>query len=135
MPQPLPVEEQDHWLTEHIPHRILATVGGLPMSAPWSQAANAGAQVSSQLARRVNGFCMWEGRLTAMRWLIGFVGISGTGCYFDAATGKHIAVVGRPKPFRFDVFSSMFDGGDLFPDKGPDAEKLALVWKGCTQAT
>lgn len=105
------------------------------MQEPWSLAANTNAVVRSELARRVNGFCLHEGRLTAMRWLICFVRISGNGCYFDGGTGKHVAVVGRPRPHDFDVFADMFGGGEPFPDKGGDAEKLALVWKGCAQAT
>lgn len=98
------------------------------MRAPWSLAANARAEVRSELARRVAGFCLHEGQLTAMRWLITFVRISGTKCCFDSATRKHVAVVGQPAIKPFDVFSNMFDGGRSFPDKGQDAEKLALVW-------
>jgi hypothetical protein len=61
-----------------------------------------------------------------MRWLIFFVGIMEKG-------GKAIETIYTTK--ATDVWIGRFDHGQMFDPKSSDAAKLALVYKGCTQAT
>src|ERR1043166_6843010 len=76
-PQLLTPEEQDRWLTEHIPHRVLAVLPGLILPAPWSSFEPPAMQGSPAGIRAVQ-FSIWEGRLTAMRWLIMLIGVGRT---------------------------------------------------------
>ena len=67
---------------------------------------------------------IWEGRLTATRWLIDFLGVS---CNKH---GERVRPSGKPHDWRIDKMA-----GSLFPLNGADAQKLADVWLGCTKAT
>lgn len=67
---------------------------------------------------------IWEGRLTATRWLIEFVGIK---------QDKN----GNPapkRPSRSDVLLADL-GGALLAHDTPQGKFLADVWKGCSQAS
>jgi hypothetical protein len=125
VPSLLPADEQQQWLRDHIPHRIRAVLPGIPIQNPWL--------IQWQLAIRAEPHGMhclqnaiWEGRLTAMRWLIMFVGIS-------EYKGK--AVSYSLKHPKTDVRIDRIDNGVLFDHNLPNALKLALLWKGCSQAT
>jgi hypothetical protein len=66
-----------------------------------------------------------EGRKAAMRWLIEFVGV---------AKNKE----GRPDKPNYkakDVWIEHVNSGILFKPEDPNAQKLADVWQGCSQAT
>lgn len=85
------------------------------------------ARITSQadsVALHCTDNAVWEGRLTATRWLIDFVGIS---C---SAHGKP----GRPTKHLHDWRVDKL-GTPLFPLGSADAQKLADVWLGCTKAT
>lgn len=70
------------------------------------------------------GNAVWEGRLTATRWLIDFVGVS---C---DKNGQPSRPVQKPHDWRIDKM-----GGPLFPLTDVNSQKLADVWLGCTKAT
>ena len=126
-------EVQHRWLIEHLPHRIRGILVGIPMRAPWilPPVPIAGMDSHQVISLWCLGNSNWEGRLTAMRWLIMFLGISGN------ASTQTKGVPARPelRPNGHDARIDMLDGGVLFPLQGNDAETLALVWKGCTKAT
>lgn len=124
------------WYVQHIPHRIRAAIAGTEMLVVKLQArfgkdkvrtAGYEARIATQ-ADSVALLCIdnavWEGRLTATRWLIDFLGIS---------SNKH-GTAGRPgqklHDWRIDKL-----GVPLFPLTGTDAQKLADIWLGCTKAT
>ena len=62
--------------------------------------------------------------MTALRWLIMFVGIkqNEAGCAVEATI----------KP-PFDMRIDGLDGGILLTPSNSDADKLAKVWRGCSQ--
>ena len=68
---------------------------------------------------------VWEGRLTATRWLIDFVGV----CCRNGKPDRPCVV--KPDDWRIDKMVA----DSLFPLNGADAQKLADVWLGCTKAT
>ena len=68
---------------------------------------------------------IWEGRLTATRWLIDFLGVSRN------IHGEPVRPSVKPHDWRIDKMVAE----SLFPLKGADAQKLADVWLGCTKAT
>jgi len=70
--------------------------------------------------------CVNEGRHSAIRWLIFFVGIM-------ERDGQAIETIYTTK--ATDVWIGRFDHGQMLDPKCSDAAKLALVYKGCTQAT
>lgn len=118
-------QQQEKWLVDHIPHRIRATLYGIPMHPPWDLPPIHVAP-NERLSLRCIANGAWEGRMTALRWLIMFVGIKqdGSGCACEAALGP-------ASDMRIDGIL----GGVLFPPSHPDADKLAKVWRGCSQAT
>jgi len=68
---------------------------------------------------------IWEGRLSATRWLIEFVGIQDKNGNPAACTEKR----------NGDVRIDAFNGGCLLDPSTANARCLADVWKGCTQAS
>jgi hypothetical protein len=70
---------------------------------------------------------IWEGRLAATRWLIEFVGVKRN------QTGQ--SVVCKKKPGAKDVRIADLDGGRLFDLSDPNAQLLADVWRGWSQAS
>lgn len=120
--------DQKQWLIDHIPYRVRAVLPGIGMIAPWQVNAEP-ADKADLITRRCRGDAIWEGRLTSMRWLIMFVGISAKGDKWEPVRPR---IHDRDK----DVFITRIDGGQtqLFPP-GDDARRLAKVWAGCSKAT
>jgi len=69
--------------------------------------------------------CTYEGRMTAMRWLILFVGLKG-----DKKCRPVVEELTRDTDMRIDRL-----GGTLFSVGRAEACTLAKVWVGCSQAT
>ncbi|HEY5991426.1 MAG TPA: hypothetical protein VIU10_02510 [Candidatus Udaeobacter sp.] len=117
--------EQNEWLAEHIPHRFRACIACLPFQEEcMPQSADEGTrQIIRDLLVRTAAF---EGRLVAMRWLIEFVGVGERN-----KAGK----VCRPRRKPNDVSIEMIEGGKEIDLDSNDAEILANVRKGCTQAS
>jgi len=120
-------QEQREWLLGHIPYRIRAVLPGIPMKAPWL------VQVEPTIMqpRPFPNHCVWaalhEGRLAAMRWLIEFVGIK-------EKEGHAVNSKSR-SPRVTDAYIDAFPGGILFTPSRVDAQILASLWKGCSQAS
>ena len=123
--------EQSEWIGKHLPHRVRAAIARLPM-----ENSLLGVCASIDPERRtdrdeVYWRCatdsIWEGRLAATRWLIEFVGVKRN------ENGK--AAVSKKKPGAKDVRIDDLDGGRLFDLSDPNAQLLADVWKGCSQAS
>ena len=124
------------WFVQHIPHRIRATLAGTEMLVQKLQqkfgkqnvrTAGVHANVTCQadsVALLCSTNAIWEGRLTATRWLIDFIGIS---C---DRNGQPARPVQKPHDWRIDKL-----GGNYFPLTDANAQKLADVWLGCTKAT
>jgi hypothetical protein len=122
---PLSELEQRHkWLVDHIPYRIRAVLTGLPIDPPWHVPLVAQWMQAERLANDCAWAAVHEGRLSAMRWLIEFIGIK---------ESKGRAVPSKNER-RTDTFIDSFPGGILHPLDGADAKKLADLWKGCSQA-
>jgi hypothetical protein len=106
---------------------------GIRMRAPWTLASVSLGR--SNVQQHLALWCLlnsnWEGRLTAMRWLIMFLGISGNASTQTQGVPKWTELHKDGKDSRID----MFDGGELFPIPSRDADALALIWKGCSKAT
>lgn len=124
------------WFVQHIPHRVRSALAGTEMLALKLQerfgkenvrTAGIEPRIKCQ-ADSVALYCVdnavWEGRLTATRWLIDFVGVS------SGKNGKPSKPAQKPHDWRIDKM-----GAPLFPLSGTDAQKLADVWLGCTKAT
>src|SRR4051812_42861955 len=131
-----PADPYLDWYVQHIPHRVRSALAATEMLVSKLQdrhgkenvrTAGFEARITSQ-ADSVAVHCVdsavWEGRLTATRWLIDFVGIS---C---DRHGKPSRPGQRPHDWRIDKM-----GAVPFPLTGVDAQKLADVWLGCTKAT
>jgi hypothetical protein len=114
---------QDEWRKQHIPHRIRAGLIGIRhMKAPWDIPLRLPLNVTNRsIANSVN-----EGRHSAIRWLIFFVGIM---------TKSGLASPTKYTDETTDVWIERFDGGKLFDHTSADAAKLAEMYKGCTKAT
>jgi hypothetical protein len=124
------------WFDQHIPHRVRSALAGTEMLVVKLQERFGKANVrtagvearvettADKVALRCMGNSVWEGRLTATRWLIDFVGVS---------CDKH----GRPSRPRNYAHDWRIDkmGGAFFPLSDASAQKLADVWLGCTKAT
>jgi hypothetical protein len=115
---------QQEWLTQHIPHRLRAILARIPMPFPWDVPI-------APIGQRdeISRHCIWaaihEGRLTSIRWLIMFVGI-------QEKAGRAVEWrLSHKNDMRIDNLA----GGIILTAARPDALKLALVWKGCSQAT
>lgn len=125
--------EQKEWLETHIPHRVRAAIARLPMeNSILRVTATIDPQQPSELEKiywRCATDSIWEGRLAATRWLIEFVGIKQ-----DEAGNPTVC----KKSKRFggkDVRIDDFDGGKFISPSAPEAQLLASVWKGCSQAS
>src|SRR5437867_220410 len=121
--------EQSEWLTMHIPHRVRAAIARLNMEQSLLRVK---AIIEPQLRTdedkiywRCSTDSIWEGRLAATRWLIGFVGIKQ-----DNAGNPAVC-----KKVDKDVRIDDFDGGRLLGPSTPEGRLLAAVWKGCSQAS
>lgn len=117
---------QNQWLVQHIPHRIRAVLPGIPMRSPWFLNLS-GHMHLDPFSWRCVGNSMWEGRLTAIRWLILFVGIS--------ANRQLQPIVAEMKHPQFDVRIDRFTGGRLLSPTTPEGRTLAQVYAGCSKAT
>jgi hypothetical protein len=122
--------EQAEWLTKHVPHRVRAATARINMK---SSLLRAEAFIDPALRTdedRIYWRCatdsIWEGRLAATRWLIGFVGIQ------QDKNGNPVACPGRRKD---DVRIDDFAGGYLLDPATANGRYLADVWKGCTLAS
>lgn len=119
---PLGATERQKWLTKDIPHRVRAVLLGIRhMRGEWN--------LHFDFPNTVAGHCaedgVHEGRLSAMRWLIMFVGI-----------GVSTGTPSRANLHRdTDVRIDQIDPNALFPLNDSDAIKLAQVGLGCSQAT
>ncbi len=127
-PKLLDPTEQQQWLTEHIPCRIGATLPGLPMRHPWLTEAHRVLYSSqtSQFLRCCMDNAIAAGRLTAIRWLIMFVGISS-----DKNKRPLKALLRRQQT---DMRIDRIHGGKLYDITSNEATTLALVYVGCSQA-
>jgi hypothetical protein len=124
------------WFLQHIPHRVRSALAGTEVLVLKLQdrfgkenvrTAAFEARITSQ-ADSVALYCVdsavWEGRLTATRWLIDFVGVS------SDRNCKPSRPAQKPHDWRIDKM-----GASLFPLGDANAQKLADVWLGCTKAT
>ena len=117
--------EQRRWLVDHIPYRIRAVLTGLPIDPPWRIPLSSGGMQRDPLANACAWAAIHEGRLSAMRWLIGFIGIK-----MDRNGGPGASKRGRDT----DTFISDLPGGVRFDPNADGADTLATVWLGCSQA-
>jgi hypothetical protein len=124
--------EQERWLKEHIPHRIRAAAARLPMQNSLLRVTATidplRTTPESRLFWRFATDSIWQGRLVAMRWLIEFIGIK------ESAQSIPARCQHSPK-FPHDVFIVDLAGGAYFSLNTPDAQLLARVWGGCSQAS
>ena len=115
--------EQDKWLQDHIPHRVrvmLASTKELQKRRPSGQPT-----WPDQTVERCWTDAVWEGRLSALRWLCEFVGVQ------DDGTGK----AKRPRKWPSDTDIEDLPKGKCVDLPSPEATDLALVWKACTQGS
>ena len=137
-------KDQSKWREDHIPYRVRAALARTPLQENLLksefQSANAEAENRSErdpqkspecqpphakIRERCEGDAIWEGRLAAIRWLIEFVGI---------IADKNA----NPKESkgRYAHDTGINDlGGKVFNVSSPEANKLAKVWLGCSQAS
>jgi hypothetical protein len=119
----LPASEQNQWLKQHITHRIRAVLPGIRyMAAPW----DIHLPLLTDVRLRCLGNSVHEGRHSAMRWLIFFVGLMEQG---------GVAIPTKYRTDETDVWIERFEGGVLFDHTTPEAQELAQIYRGCTQAT
>ncbi|HEY1755230.1 MAG TPA: hypothetical protein VGG72_07520 [Bryobacteraceae bacterium] len=124
--------EQTRWLEIHIPNRIRAATARRPMENSLLQVT---ATIDPKLLTpqdrlfwRFATDSIWEGRLVTTRWLIEFVGIKGD------RTGLPVQCRRSPN-FPHDVYIDDLAGGVLFSPTATEAQLLAKVWSGCSQAS
>lgn len=129
------------WLSQHIPHRIRASLALSPLLGRVLDATGMYHELKTNAWRDCMATGAWEGRLASMRWLIEFVGIE-----FDEITrgpkdqqsirGRKLKARGKKSTAQFDVDIEDLPDGTYFPiEKKPDDAKfLAEIWKGCSQA-
>jgi hypothetical protein len=124
MVTPMNAADQEQWWAQHIPHRLRASLIGLPLQRELTKTIEdqrtRESIVFHWLSRSVS-----EGRFAAMRWLIEFVGVG------ERKKGKP----GPPSRRGNDVSINMIDGGKEIDLDSHEAEILADVWKGCSQAS
>lgn len=123
--------EQREWICRHIPHRVRAAIARLPMESSLLrvQASIDPPRLTDQdeIYWRCATNSIWAGRLAATRWLIEFIGIK------QGKNGK--AMRAKKQQGSQDVRIDNIDGGILFDVDGAEAQFLADVWKGCSQAS
>jgi hypothetical protein len=115
--------DQEQWRAQHIPHRLRACLTGLPLQHELTKTIEdekiQESTIIHCLSRTVS-----EGRMAAIRWLIEFIGVG------ERKKGKP----GRPNRRGNDVSINMIGGGKEIDLDSHEAEILADVWKGCSQA-
>lgn len=115
--------KQDRWLSEHVPHRIRASLSGLALQDELMP-ATAGDELRASIRARSLFNAAWEGRIAGIRWLIEFVGVVDRGGKPD-----------RPNRRGADVGITDIAGGVEFDLSVPEALVLSRVWRGCSQAS
>lgn len=127
VPTRLPPAQQADWLIHHIPHRVRAVLPRLKIAAPWALPS-----LFSFVPKKINriaNFCygsaIHEGRMSAIRWLVMFVGIT---------EFRGNAVPYRLRHSHQDMRIDRIDGGVLFDITCADALRLASAYKACSQA-
>jgi hypothetical protein len=120
---PISDSERAEWLTRHIPDRVRACLYGLPMKAPWRLPAVGVSYLSPEVGCLLVG--THEGRMTALRWLILFIGLKG-----EKSLRPAVEELTRETDMRIDRL-----GGAVFPVGRAEAQILARAWIGCSQAT
>ncbi|MEK6701393.1 MAG: hypothetical protein AABZ53_03955 [Planctomycetota bacterium] len=116
--------EEKQWLEEHIPHRIrvmLASTAELSACR-----TNGEPSFNDDVVERCWTDAVWEGRLSALRWLCEFVGVQ---------MGFKSGQAERPKAWPTDTNVRHLSGGVLLPLPSPEADLLAKAWKACTQGS
>lgn len=123
-------QEQNEWISRHIPHRVRAAIARLRMENSLlgvTALINPTPQTEEQeVYWRCATDSIWEGRLAATRWLIEFVGIS---------RGRRNGDPVRPNMVDKDVRIDHFEGGCMIDLSSENARILADLWKGCTLAS
>ncbi len=120
---PVSDAERQKWLTRDIPDRIRACLYELPMPAPWRLPLVSVSHFAPEIGCLLAG--THEGRMTAMRWLILFVGLKG-----DRKWRPVVEEIERDTDMRIDRL-----GGSLFPVGRAESHRLSKIWIGCSQAT
>lgn len=120
---PVSDEERQKWLIRDIPDRIRACLYQLPMRDPWKLPLVGVSRFTPEIGCLLAG--THEGRMTAMRWLILFVGLKG-----DRKWRPVVEDLERDTDMRIDRL-----GGSLFRVGSKEAHTLSKVWIGCSQAT
>jgi hypothetical protein len=127
-------QDQNEWITTHIPHRVRAAIARLDMKNSLLHVQALVDPHPMTIEGKIYWRCatdsIWEGRLAATRWLIGFVGIKRDDKGNPAVYGG-----GRKGVCHSDVRIDDFDGGKLLNHLTKEGRLLADVWKGCTQAS
>lgn len=118
-----PSEEQQ-WLQEHIPHRIRVMLASTEELSKLR--ASGKPSFGDSVVERCWTDAVWEGRLSALRWLCEFVGVQ-----MGFKSGKPEA----PKLRGADINIRHLGGGALIPLSSAEAGVLAKAWKACTQAS
>jgi len=129
-------DDQNRWMFDHIPYRVrvaISRLNDLDDSILGVKAFIKEPVPESQeqaVYRRCETDAIWEGRLTAIRWLIEFVGVKQR-----RKDGKAIRCDVDQKEGS-DVRITHIQGGIFFDlTKEAEAQRLANIWKGCTQAS
>jgi hypothetical protein len=123
--------DQAKWRRKHIPHRVRAGIARLDMRQsilkvfPFVDPNPTSMTSEDRIYWRCSTDSIWEGRLAATRWLIGFIGVS----------QKENGAPGRPAQRDKDLNIEKLDGGVLFDLNTQKARFLAKIWKGCSQAS
>ncbi len=128
-------QKQHEWLTQNIPHRLRASVAGTMLVSQLLQTVE-----SEEMRQKTEAFwndmAIWEGRHSAIRWLIESIGVTGNGDARPMSSGRRRATENGTQPTQeFDVDICDLPGGRYFPLDGEEAQLLAQVWKGASQAT
>jgi hypothetical protein len=126
-------ETQLRWLQSHIPHRIRAASAKLNVEHSLIGESLAIDHPNLDTPEKKFAWgCMtdsvWEGRLTATRWLIEFAGIK-------QSDGKPVTSVMLNPRFPDDVNITALDGGEPIPTSHALAQRLSDLWTRCSQAT
>ncbi len=126
-------QDQLEWRRSHIPHRVRAAIARLDMTKSVLAVVAVIDPMIETKDDKINWRCatdaIWEGRIAATRWLIEFVGIREK--HGNPAGPK----AGSKKSCDIDISHFSCGPSGLFDLKRPEAKDLAMVWKGCSQAT
>lgn len=122
MPLKLTKAEQDKWLHEDIPHRIRAMFA----STAELGARHPGGEPTwpDDVVKRCWTDCVWEGRLSALRFLCEFLGVKHSGSRPEAA---------RDHPDQACITD--LPNGATIPLTSPEAKVLADAWRACTKGS